>query len=98
MLHKQGNHETVCSRVDLPIGPIARKSEGPATTLKFLGIKIDSQNKVLCLHTEKLQTLKVILQGWQGKKACRKRNLLSLIGLLLHACKVVKWVELSYRD
>ena len=30
-----------------------------------------------------------MLQGWQGKKAYKKRDLLSLIGSLSHACKVI---------
>ena len=42
------------------------------------------------LPTQKLTLLKQCLGEWCGKKACRKRKLLSLIGLLSHACKAVK--------
>ena len=52
-----------------------RKSEGPATTLTFLGIEIDTQNEILRLPTEKLQTLKATLQAWRGKKACNEEGL-----------------------
>ena len=32
-----------------------------------------------------------IIKAWQGKKSCTKRDLLSLIGHLQHACKVVRY-------
>ena len=44
----------------------------------------------LRLPSEKLARLKSTLGGWWGRKACRKRDLLSLIGVLAHACKVVR--------
>ena len=39
---------------------------------------------------DKLSTLKSPLQTWRGGKACRKRELLSLIGTLSHASKAVR--------
>ena len=66
------------------------KSEGPATTLPFLGIEIDSVAMELRLPADKLAQLKLVLSQWHGKKACLKRDLLSIIGSLSHASKVVK--------
>ncbi len=42
------------------------------------------------LPEEKMRALKALLGRWGNKKACRKRELLSLIGKLSHACKIVK--------
>ena len=44
----------------------------------------------LRLPSDKLARLKELLWKWRGKKECRKRDLKSLIGVLSHACKVVK--------
>ena len=45
---------------------------------------------VMHLPDSKLTQLNQALAEWQGKKAVRKRELLSLIGTLSHACKVVR--------
>ena len=66
------------------------KSEGPATTIPFLGIEIDSMAMELRLPQEKLTQLQRVLSQWRGKKVCLKRDLLSIIGSLSQACKVVK--------
>ena len=42
------------------------------------------------LPPERLEALNLAIQTWRGKRACRKRELLSLIGKLSHACKVVQ--------
>ena len=68
----------------------AHKVEGPATVLPFLGILIDSVNGVLKLPSDKLLRLKQLIRLWRGKMKCRKRELLSLIGQLSHACRVVR--------
>ena len=46
-------------------------------------------NMELRLPPAKLQALKQMIIKWSTRKACRKRELLSLIGYLSHACKVV---------
>ena len=50
------------------------KSEGPATTLPFLGIEIDSVAMELRLSVSKLAQLKQVLSQWRGKKACLKKR------------------------
>jgi hypothetical protein len=63
---------------------------GPATTITFLGIEIDSMAMEVRLPQEKLACLRSDFSSWRGRKACRKRDLLALIGILSHACKAVK--------
>ena len=41
------------------------------------------------LPEDKLTRLKALIQTWMKRKASQKRELLSLIGQLVHACKVV---------
>ena len=78
----------ICEMAGTPVEE--EKSEGPATTLPFLGIEIDSVAMELRLPVDKLAQLKQVLSQWRGKKACLKRDLLSIIGSLSHASKVVK--------
>ena len=68
--------------------PIARgKTEGPSTALAFLGIHIDTQDEKLRLPQEKLMRLK---REIYHKRSTTKRELLSLIGQLQHACCIVR--------
>ena len=78
----------LCNELGFPIAE--HKLEGPATVLPFLGILIDTDRGVLQLPAEKLCRLKGLIRTWQGKKSCKKRELLSLIGQLQHACRVVR--------
>ena len=89
----------VCADIGLP--PEPEKDEGPTTTIVFTGIEIDSMAMKVCLPEDKLTRMRAELARWRGKKAskkrelarwraCKKRELLSLIGLLSHACKVVR--------
>ena len=66
------------------------KTEGPSTIMSFLGIRIDTARFIISLPPEKLTRLRVLIRKWRGRRACRKRELLSLIGQLQHACKVVR--------
>ena len=79
--------QSVCENAGLPIEP--HKSEGPATSLVFLGIEIDLIEGVLCLPNDKLHSISETLVLGRHRKACRKREL-SLIGTLAHASKVVR--------
>ena len=79
---------SLCEQLGVPVS--MTKIEGPATVLTFLGIVLDTVRLELRLPTEKLIRLKAVLEGWSNKKSCTKRELLSLIGQLQHACKVVR--------
>ena len=76
-----------CGQLGVPLA--AHKVEGPANTLTFLGVEIDAINLVLRLPEEKQVRLQQLVVSWLSRKAAKKRELLSLIGQLAHACKVV---------
>ena len=78
----------MCEATGTPIDP--GKMEGPCTTLVFLGIEVNTVAMQLRLPREKLVRLNETLKQWRARKCCRKRDLLSLIGVLSHACKVVR--------
>lgn len=79
--------QRVCDDAGVPVEE--SKSEGPASSLTFLGIEIDSVAMVLRLPADKLTQLQTLLKQCRGKKACTKRDLLSIIGSLSHVCKEV---------
>ena len=86
---------SVCDRLGVPIA--GGKTEGPATSLTFLGIQIDMRAMQLSLPREKLHDLKGRLNHWMQsgelstpRRSGKKRDLLSLIGVLQHAATVVK--------
>ena len=80
---------SLCKRLGVPVSQ--KKLEGPATTLVFLGVELDTEAQELRLPGEKLSHLRSIITAWRNKKSCTKRDLLSLIGHLQHACKVVRY-------
>ena len=77
-----------CRELGVPVAD--HKCEGPTTSIEFLGIVVDSMELELKLSDAKIQDLKVELDSWRARKSCKKRKLLSLIGILNHACKVVR--------
>ena len=80
--------DSACARLGVPIAE--HKRAGPTTCLTFLGIEVDTVDGQLRLPADKLDRLKSLLQEWGDKKACGRRDLESLIGVLNHACKVVR--------
>ncbi|XP_066928822.1 uncharacterized protein [Clytia hemisphaerica] len=71
--------------------PIAEdKLEGPTQVITYLGIEIDSLSFTIRLPSDKLTRLRELVSVWLGKRKCVKRELLSLIGSLSFACKVVR--------
>ena len=65
------------------------KVEGPSTCLTFLGIEIDTIAWKLRLPPDKLHDLNTQLLNRLRKKSCTKRQLLSLIGKMSFATKVL---------
>ena len=61
---------TTCEWAGLPVEP--SKSVGPATSLTFLGIEMDSIDNLLRLPPEKLAEIREQLSRWRGLKACKK--------------------------
>ena len=71
------------------------KCEGPSTVMGFLGLELNTEKLEMRLPQDKLHDLLEALSSWRGRKACKKRELLSLIGSLSHACKAVSREEPS---
>jgi hypothetical protein len=65
------------------------KIEGPIGWIIFLGIEFDSRTMTMRLPKEKLEHLRDLVAQWLTRRAATKRSILSLIGELAHASKVV---------
>ncbi len=64
--------EETCAKLGVPMAP--GKSEGPLTSLVFLGILVDTVAGELRLPEGKLQRLKSLLRHWGARRACRAGN------------------------
>ena len=80
--------KSTCERLGVPLK--WSKVEGPTTQLTFLGIVRDTLKGEIRLPQEKRGQLASLVSAWSHRKAYRKLELLSLIGKLAHARKVVK--------
>ena len=78
----------LCETLGVPVA--SHKTEGPTSCLVFLRIELDTQQRIVRLPDIKLRRLQKEIRKWESKKACTKRELLSLIGQLQHACCVVR--------
>ncbi len=79
--------ERTCGNLGVPLA--LEKSEGPACLLGYLGIMVDTARLE---PEEKLGRLAGKIAEWQLKRSCTKKELriLSLIGHLQHASRVIK--------
>ena len=73
--------------INIPINP--EKTEGPTTSLTFLGILLDSATMKASITPDRKEELLLAITELHGKRTCTKRQLLSLIGKLAFTCKVV---------
>ena len=80
--------EEECTELGVTLAP--EKTEGPTTKLVFLGIEVDSVTGRLSLPADKLARLRSELQSWVSRRACRRRELESLVGVLQNAAKVIR--------
>ena len=76
-----------CRRLGVPVAPA--KCMGPTSVLVFLGFELDTNALVVRLPAEKLRRTQLLVREWMGKKACRRRELESLLGHLQHAATVI---------
>ncbi|XP_053558364.1 uncharacterized protein LOC128649240 [Bombina bombina] len=65
------------------------KSEGPVTTLSFLGIEIDSINMECRLPEDKVRDLRDVIDGVLRKKKVLLKDLQSLLGKLNFAGRII---------
>ena len=77
----------VFDTLGVPVAP--KKVEGPVTCIEFLGITLDSIKMETRISDDKLGKLREEVEAFQERRKCTKRELLSLIGSLGFACKVV---------
>ena len=78
---------TLCQRINAPVKD--EKVVPPTTKLTFLGIVIDTEKMTASISDERKTLMLEELQSFSTRKKCTKRQLLSLIGKLSFACKVV---------
>ena len=85
--HNLSTLKHLCHRLGVPLA--LEKVAGPTTCLPFLGIILDSELMEVRLPDDKLARIQELLITWLDKKKATKREILSLVGLLQHAAKVV---------
>ena len=87
----QRNLDTIKQIWDILGVPLAlEKVEGPAISLSFLGITLDTVAMEAKLPTKKLQRLQLLVTEWLDKSKATKCEILSLVGQLQHAKKVIR--------
>ena len=74
--------------LNIPIA--AHKTEGPTTCLEYLGIVLDSELSEARLPTNKVDRINGILKSFLDKKSCSKKQLLSLLGHMNFASRVIR--------
>ncbi|XP_062511310.1 uncharacterized protein LOC134187209 [Corticium candelabrum] len=67
---------SICNELGVPVA--TNKLEGPTACLTFLGLQLDSQDGIISLPAVKLQKVKSTIAEWLTRRACTKRQLLSL--------------------
>lgn len=77
----------LAERFGIPLA--ADKTEGPTSSIKFLGIVIDSQAMECHLPDDKLLSLKEEVRLVFGKHKIQLRELQSLLGKLNFACRIM---------
>ena len=71
---------------NLGIPIAANKTEGPSTTLEFMGIILDTVRMEARLPADKVERIQASLALFQTKRTCTLKELQSLIGTLNVAC------------
>ena len=72
----------------IPLSP--DKKEGPSTSITYLGINIDSSNFIMSIPHSRYTDTITMLEYWDNRRKCTKKELLSLIGKLAFLCKIVR--------
>jgi len=87
-LHNLNQLKLLCQHLGIPLA--LEKVSGPTTSLAFLGIVIDTVRMEAHLPEDKLARIQTLLVTWLTKKNATKREILSPVGHLQHAAKVIK--------
>ncbi len=79
--------QNVFSELGIPIAE--EKTMGPATSIEFLGINLDSDKFQASLPKEKIDRIILVSSTLLEKPNCSKRELLSLLGHLNFAMRII---------
>lgn len=80
--------QDTCRLFAVPLS--ADKTKGPVTVLSFLGIEIDTVAMVFRLPSDKLSRLLSLVRLAKGAKKLQLKQLQSLLGHLVFACRVIR--------
>lgn len=80
--------KAIFRNLEIPIAP--HKTVGPTTCIEYLGIILDTVNMEARLPTDKVTRISDILSSFATRRSCTKRQLLSLLGHLNFACRVIQ--------
>ena len=75
---------------ELGFGISTKKLVKPCTKATCLGVEIDTENFTVSVPEETLRNIQKICEYWQNKTKCSKKELQSLLGLLLYISKCIK--------
>ena len=75
---------------DLGLTVSQKKLVAPSTQVTRLGIMVDTIKGTIAIPTEKLEQINTVVRQWLNKKVASKRQLQSILGLLLYVHKCVK--------
>ena len=78
---------SVCAEVGVPLA--TEKCAAPATRMTLLGLELDTGHLTIALPENKVQALEATLRQLRQRQKCRKRELQSLVGRLVHAARCV---------
>lgn len=78
----------VFHKLNIPLG--VHKTVGPCTMLEYLGVYLDTTSMEARLPEEKIARIKSIIDSFASRKSCTKRELLSLLGHMNFASRVVQ--------
>ena len=71
----------------------AKKLVALSTKVMCLGIVVDTVALSMSIPAEKLSVIKNLCSQWTGKQICAKKELQSLLGLLLYVGKCTKYAR-----
>ena len=89
LLCQQSLNSMLLTFRNLGIPTAPHKTEGPSTTLEFMGIILDTVRMEARLPADKVERIQASLALFQTKRTCTLKELQSLIGTLNFACKVI---------
>ncbi|KAM3920262.1 uncharacterized protein RB166_014650 [Leptodactylus fuscus] len=78
---------SLMNRFGVPLSE--EKTEGPCSCLSFLGIEFDTEAMVYRLPADKLSKLRDLLMGFLAVSKVTLKQLQSLLGLLVFACRIM---------